>query len=155
MLSYRTGDLIKNVTQGTILHSCNSHGVMGAGFARQLREIYPKNYEVYRDWCLRVDHDNLGKALVIEVLTNTGPLLIINAVMQKDFATMENPRATSYDAVDQIFSDLYGQNVSPAMNDHVQMPRIGAGLGGGNWNIILEIILSHLPDNKQITIWDL
>ena len=95
MLSYRTGDLIKNVTQGTILHSCNSHGVMGAGFARQLKETYPKNYEVYRDWCLRVDHDNLGKALVTEGLTNTGPLLIINAVMQKDFDTMENSRATS------------------------------------------------------------
>lgn len=155
MLSYRKGDLIERVTEGTIMHSCNSHGIMGAGFAKQLKEVYPKNYELYKEWCDSWCDDRTGNILGNAIITkeNNEKLCIINAVTQQDFATPLNPRATSYDAVDNVFRKIY--NTENPIFDHINMPRIGSGLGGGNWNIILEIILSHLPDDKRITVWDL
>jgi O-acetyl-ADP-ribose deacetylase (regulator of RNase III) len=146
MIHYAKGDLIKSVTSGVILHQCNAYGVMGAGFALQLKNTYPDIFKTYREYCADFAIDPkrlLGESLV----TKTGELTVINAFGQVGTG---GRKATSYDALDKIFYNLYNGHEVP---DNINMPKIGAGLGGGNWGVIEQIILSYLPADKTVTVW--
>lgn len=153
MISYTKGDLIKEVKQGVILHQTNCFGVMGAGFALQLKNEYPRNYDVYRSHCNypgQEPEDLLGTTLCT-AFNNHDRLIIINAFGQVGTG---GRKATSYDALDQIFFDLY-KSENKSYNDHIHMPKIGSGLGGGNWQVIESIIKNYLPENKKVTVWEL
>lgn len=147
MIHYARGDLIKSVKTGTILHQVNAYGVMGAGFARQLRETYPDVFKTYSNYCADFAIDP-GRLLGDCLVTKTGNLTVINAFGQIGTG---GRKATSYDALDRIFHNIYS-NDDPH-TDHIHMPAIGSGLGGGNWKVIEQIILSHLPENKEVTVW--
>lgn len=153
MISYAKGDLIKNVTSGVIMHQTNCHGVMGAGFALQLKHTYPINYQHYTRYCAACKDDPrrlLGEALIVK----EGDVTIINAFGQVGTG---GRKPTSYDALDDIFYKLYHSevNINQSWNDHIHLPLLGCGLGGGVWIVVEEIILSHLPVNKEITVWTL
>ena len=146
MINYKTGDLIASVTEGVILHGCNALGVMGAGFALQLKTQYPTNFKDYQAFCKNYS-DILGNYVC--TVTNNYKLIIVNAITQQ---AVGGRRAVSYDAIDDIFHQIY-LSYNNDWNKHIQMPKIGAGLGGGKWEIIEEIMLSHLPEDKDITVW--
>ena len=50
MIKYEKGDLLTNVKDPNVFiaHGCNCRGVMGSGFALQVKMMYPKVYETYR-----------------------------------------------------------------------------------------------------------
>jgi len=52
MVKYKYGDLLANVKdlKVFIAHGCNCKGVMGSGFALQVKTMYPKAYEQYRSF---------------------------------------------------------------------------------------------------------
>ena len=50
MVEYVKGNLFDE-PQEIIVHGCNARGVMGAGFAKDLKEKYPENYKEYRKYC--------------------------------------------------------------------------------------------------------
>lgn len=125
---------------------------MGAGFALQLKEAYPLNYRSYVQYCAtRPPEYLLGECLVSTNLDKEG-LTIVNAFGQEGFS---GRRATSYDALDDIFYDIYHSEIyfNQSWNDHIHMPLIGSGLGRGDWNVIEKIILGNLPADKEITVW--
>jgi O-acetyl-ADP-ribose deacetylase (regulator of RNase III) len=82
--------------------------------------------------------DLMGTIIPVE----TNGKVIINAITQHDYGR-DGGRYVSYDAVSDAMLNIndwcvkYGET-------HVVMPQIGAGLGGGNWNVIEAIIESHL-----------
>jgi O-acetyl-ADP-ribose deacetylase (regulator of RNase III) len=161
MISYAKGDLIKTVKTGVILHGCNCLGIFGAGFALQLKRVYPENFSVYEGYCQSHKADELlGTALIhrlgnpIDVLNTPidESLIIVNAFTQRGVG---GRKAVSYDAIDQIFYDIYTHGYNSSWNSHIHMPMIGSGLGGGDWNAIEAIISSHLPEDKDITVWKL
>lgn len=46
------GDLFEDLEKGdTIAHGCNSFGLMGAGIAKPIKEMFPKNFERYKKLC--------------------------------------------------------------------------------------------------------
>ena len=146
MIQYAKGDLIKEVKQGVMLHQVNCFGVMGAGFALQLKNEYPRNYDVYRSHCNypnQEPEDLLGTTLCTS-FNNHDRLIIINAFGQLGTG---GRKATSYDALDTIFHQMYSNMNNRVMFGHVHMPMIGSGLGGGDWSVIEKIIESHLPDS--------
>lgn len=152
MLQYAKGDLIKNVTRGVILHQVNCFGVMGAGFALQLKNTYTRNYDVYHSHSNRADlkpEDLLGTSLCTS-FNNHDQLIIINAFGQLGTG---GRKATSYDALDKIFYDLYSTDYNRMVYANIHMPMIGAGLGGGNWGVIETIIESHRPEDCDVTVW--
>jgi O-acetyl-ADP-ribose deacetylase (regulator of RNase III) len=104
MLQYAKGDLIKSVTKGVVMHSCNCLGVMGAGFALQLKYAYPKNFDLYKKCCDRVSGLDPASLLGEMIITRENDVTIINAFGQVGTG---GRRATSYDALDKIFYDLY------------------------------------------------
>jgi O-acetyl-ADP-ribose deacetylase (regulator of RNase III) len=154
------GDLIKLALNGTfdvIIHGCNCFNIMGAGIAKQIAETFVGPYSP-----ASVDKStNVGDESKLGCFTfgyhkrkDSSILIIINAYTQYGCATKDNPRVVDYDAVKSAFSGIYDiiKNV-PYLK--IGYPVIGAGLAGGNWSIISEIIDYELGSlNHTLVEWD-
>lgn len=150
-IEYIKGDLFAtDIT--TIVHGCNAQGVMGSGVAKIIREKYPKAYDRYRKEYELHNHLKLGHVIPVpcgdRVNDPDNYKIIVNAITQ-DFYGRDGTRFVSYDAVADAmtiinrFSEVYGIT-------EVAMPLIGAGLGGGDWNVIAAIIESELKTVQPI-----
>ena len=140
MITYFKGDVLKS-NEVAILHGCNCQGVMGAGIARQIKDQYPK---VFNEYYKRFVTHGLELGSVQYVAADNK--LFINAMTQKNIG---NGRQVSYDAIEhclqKVNSDFLGSTIA--------MPKIGAGLGGGNWEIIEKIIEVTCPD-IDVHVWE-
>lgn len=139
---YKFGNLV-DADEDWIMHGCNSHGVMGSGVALAIRQKWPIAFETYRDAYER-DGLTLGKNYYCMVEGNGVPTkMIINAITQKDFGR-DKKQFVDYDAIrscvkeanhmGEILCGIF--NISPK----IALPKIGAGLGGGDWAIISKIL---------------
>lgn len=133
MITYVTGDLL-GATQKVIVHGCNNRGVMGSGVARQIRARWPNVYEVY---ALRHKVFGLELGDIVPVATLDGKI-IVNAITQDGFGR-DGQRYVDYAAIERCFETI-NDRVENWEVTEVAMPRIGAGLGGGEWHVIESII---------------
>lgn len=154
----KIGNLM-NVTAGHIVHGCNARGVMGSGVALAVKRKFPGAYESYL-----MQHEviglELGKAYPVRISDN---LYVWNAITQEGFGAPT--RNTSYDAIATCFeqiNDTIKRMSEPADERslvlkmdpppaEVNIPMIGAARGGGNWEIIREIIEQTM--NYPVTLW--
>jgi O-acetyl-ADP-ribose deacetylase (regulator of RNase III) len=150
------GDIL-NIESGIIVHGCNNCGVMRSGLAKQVRYKYPEAYDEYLRMFqgdgLKID---LGEISHIQI---TKYKIIVNAITQDGFG-YDGKKYVSYDAIELSFShvvelaskieDEYGKKLD------IVFPKIGCGLGGGNWNIVEKIIDETVPDRfcKRLYIHD-
>lgn len=136
---------ILNEKTGLIVHGVNCRGKMGAGIALKLRNLYPKTYYDYLDFCNRHERPSalLGKVIFTKI---NDELIIANAFTQLNYGT-HGIRYVSYDAIDSCFNII--NQYAYKNNLIIKYPRIGVGLGGGNWNIISTIIESNINDNVR------
>jgi O-acetyl-ADP-ribose deacetylase (regulator of RNase III) len=138
-IEYVKGDIFKSEHR-FILHGCNAQGVMGAGFAKLVKEKHPFAYKNY----LYV-HQTRGLKLGEVIIVRCKGRVIIHAITQQYYGS-DGKRYVSYDAVANamaaIEENLYGNTVA--------MPKIGSGLAGGDWNVIAAIIETELKSVKPI-----
>lgn len=143
---YKKGNLL-NAEESIIMHGCNAQGVMGSGVAVQIRRKFPEAYHVYKS-SVGPKGLELGDISVAWIKYNHSedqPLLIVNAITQ-EFYGRDERRYVSYDAVTKVaekMSQLFGKR-------SVAIPKIGAGLGGGNWQVIESILENHAPDIQWV-----
>lgn len=159
------GDLF-DTKANYICHQVNCQGKMGSGVAKQIREKFPTVYEWYKFKC------DEGRRTMKECGFDKSPLLgQVQIVYKKDYLVGD------YDidpqAICNLFSqDQYGYNgrqytdyaafekcllqlkrMIPA-GETIAMPyKIGCGLGGGNWDIVLGIITRVLSDDYTVELW--
>jgi O-acetyl-ADP-ribose deacetylase (regulator of RNase III) len=161
MLHYKKGNLL-DVKEGIIAHGVNCQGVMGSGVALAIKQKYPIVFDAYRNLS-----DDYGLADKLQALLGqiqvrgvvpkdvshpTEPLLLVaNLFTQFDYGK-EKQRYVDYDAVATCFEKLYEIN-NRFYNLPLHIPKIGAGLGGGDWNVISVIIESVYKDD--VTVWEL
>lgn len=127
-LEYINGDLLAS-DEFYIMHGCNNQGFMESGIAAQIKKKYPVAYEEYRR-----HHELTGLRLGSFHLVDVNPgRRVINAITQT-----QGGIPVSYDAINQIFTDLNTVNLNP--HKRIAIPRIGAGVAGGSWDIIESII---------------
>lgn len=157
-LHYTIGDALD--TPAFILaHGTNNVGVMGAGIAAQIRKRWPTVNRAYAAACK--EDDLLGTTLLLPTgQPDGGPAWIAN-VMTQTLSRVPFPkarhRAVEYDATDAALQDLANQLADrwPDASLTIAMPRIGAGLGGGEWSIIEAIIRSTLvAAGHTVTVYD-
>lgn len=129
------GDLIKLAQAGefdVIIHGCNCFHTMGAGIAHTIRRAFPEAY--YADGTTPyADHNKLG----LYSFAHIGNLIVVNAYTQFDY---RGPRNADYAAIKKAFNGIKKQFTGK----RIGYPLIGAGLAGGNWNIISQIIDEEL-----------
>ncbi len=128
-----------------IVHGCNAQGVMGSGVARYVRDNFPKAFYDY----VRVFEEQqgltLGQVIMSEVLPRR---MIANAITQRYFGS-DGKRYVDYDAVRESFRKVHDFAVGNNYKN-IAFPKIGAGLGGGDWNVIEKIIKEELKDLNYV-----
>ena len=146
-IRYDVGNVC-DASQIAIAHGCNAQGVMGSGVARDVRSRWPNVYEVYH---LRYQTFGLSLGEVIPVRTMDNKL-VLNCITQHVFGR-DGQRYVDYEAIDKVFRTIDHKVMDWEVTE-IAMPRIGAGLGGGDWNIISELIELN-SSNYQPVVYDL
>jgi len=139
------GNLIeefKNYKYKAIIQGCNCFNTMGSGIAISLRKEFSGVYQADTDFCKDVTNpvDRLGTYSYC--YTKYG--IIINLYTQFKYGT--DKRHVSYDAIADGFEKLNSIKLFHNKERLIGIPKIGAGLGGGNWNIIYKIIDEVTPN---------
>jgi O-acetyl-ADP-ribose deacetylase (regulator of RNase III) len=143
-ISYVVGDatLPQSAKTTIICHSCNDIGAWGAGFVVPLGQKYPEAREKYLEWSGRAP-SNIGaittpfKLGEVQFVKINPQLWIANLIGQKGVGFRNGP-PVKYDALYDGFVKVADFAVSQSAE--VVMPRIGCGLGGGDWNVVEKLI---------------
>lgn len=145
-MEYIKGDILTS-EDDVIIHGCNAMGVMGAGLALSIKNKFPIVYEKYRKKYLG-DGLFLGEIIPVEIKPNK---FIVNCITQEYFG--RSGVYVDYSAIEQCLKRLNNWCREKNLKS-VSSPKIGAGLGGGNWSKIEKIIKDNLKDLK-VTIYEL
>ena len=132
-----------------IIHGCNQQNSFGSGVAGAISDDLPYAKRAYHK-AFENERPALGDIIVARPPTPDAGPIVLNAITQ-EFYGRRARRYVSYEAIERAFSrlgdvinDLGGQRV-------VGLPKIGAGLSGGDWDTISEIILRvTAPDIKLV-----
>jgi len=141
-----SGDLIALARTGhfdVIAHGCNCFNTMGAGIAKTIKAHFPAAYAA--DMATRKgDRTKLGTCSSAVIPTH-GNLVVVNAYTQFDWrgAGMK----VDYDAVASCMRWIKNHQAGK----RIGLPKIGAGLAGGDWGRIAGIIGKEL-DGESITV---
>jgi O-acetyl-ADP-ribose deacetylase (regulator of RNase III) len=156
MLTHVHGNLF-NTDRRVIAHGVNCQGIFGAGVAGQVAKRYPEVKRAYE----RKDANDGWKPGDIQAVQADDGRLVVNMATQKTFG--RTGVHVKYDAVRKCFEQVValcedlslGQGGHPFLNG-LAIPRVGAGLGGGDWDTIECIILDCIKDKDvEVEVFDL
>lgn len=142
-IKYLKGDATQPQGEGNkmIAHICNNEGKWGAGFVLALSKKWSGPEKLYRS--IPVNKLELGTVRYIVVEDN---IAVANMVAQDGTKPKNGLSPIRYDALETAL-----KNVSEFCRDlgySLHMPKIGAGLAGGDWTVIEKII----EDNVQVPV---
>jgi len=143
------GNLISLALAGVfdvVVHGCNCQCTMGAGIAHIIATEFPEAMQV--DALTKVgDANKLGTINSAYVKRGEHSFWVVNAYTQ---LTYGRGMQVDYDAIKSAMSEVrhYFSGL------RIGYPKIGAGLGGGNWDEIAPIIDAAL-DGEDHTLVEL
>lgn len=145
-IQYKLGDLTR-ASEQCLVHGANAMGVAGAGVALAIRRAFP---EAYRDY--RREYDIFGLKPGQVIYSYSRGKVVLHAITQLSFGT--DRQHLDYEALLKTLTVI--NTIAPRDYgvDAIAMPRIGAGLGGGNWEIISAVIEST-STHYQPVVYDL
>lgn len=133
-----------------IAHGCNCFNTMGAGIAKEIKERLTDAYKADQR-TTKGDINKLGNYTLAECFISsiTGgfswAVTVLNLYTQYGYSRDEKP--FDYDAFTLCLRKI-NHNFK---GKHIGLPLIGAGLAGGDWDKIKQIIETELKD-MEITI---
>lgn len=145
MVKYKKGDLLE-ATEDIIAHGCNCSGGFGSGVAGQIAKKWPDVRAAYLK-----QHNSYGWELGSWQIVDADDKLVINCATQKKYL----PRGichADYDAIREVMGHV--KKYASHYNFSVAIPKIGAGLAGGDWNVI-EGILNEVFSDYDVTVYEL
>ena len=145
MIKYVKGNLL-DAEQVLIIHQCNAQDTMGSGVAKAIKDRYRQAYEDYISYFKLIPKEK--RMGLIQITKVNDKRSVCNLIGQLNYLP-RGQRHTSYDALTKGF-----EQVKSAYIGDIAMPKIGCGLGGGNWNKVSEII-ERVFDDRDIYIYEL
>ena len=146
MIKYIDGDLVRDSDQFDVIVQCaNCFCTMGAGIAPQIKNKFPEAYAVD---CATVsgDKDKLG---TISYTTSARKPIVVNLYGQYGYnGRTHGAIDVDYDAI-RSGMKLIKEKFS---GKFIGMPKLGAGLAGGDWNIIEKIIQEELQGEYVVIV---
>ncbi|SHN40951.1 macro domain-containing protein [Chitinophaga sp. CF418] len=136
------GNIFKIEGVQNYAHGCNCAGAMGKGIAVAFKERYPKMYQEYKMLC-RTGKFTLGS--VYEY--NYGDGYVFNLGTQVSWTTRANIEAVGQ-AIEKMLSIA-----STLKIDKIALPKIGAGLGGLNWDDVKAVIDTAAADFPEVDLF--
>lgn len=150
MIKEITGDLIDLAKKGefdVILHGSNCHHTMGSGIAKQIKFEVPEAFAVD----LETPYGDINKLGTISY-TKKHSFTVVNCYSQFRYGRNIQVYA-DYDAIERALTEV--KKIFPSKR--IGMPLIGAGLAGGDWNVIkviIEKVFCDPDDDVTIVKWD-
>lgn len=149
------GDLLANVTSNAIIvHGCNAKGVMGKGIAKSIKDLYPAAYLKYKE------HERKNGLVLGDIPTakvNDNNLFVVNGITQQEYwvpGASKSNVYVNYDAIALVFENLRLWMKVNKIDLPIHYPAIGAGLAGGDWERINNIINAELyGHDHHLWIW--
>lgn len=147
MVQYITGNLFS--TKATLIaHGVNCRGAFGSGVAGQMKRIFPGAYTAYIEKYQK-EGWKLGDVQIIEIAPNTFPL-IANCATQFGYGYADGQTVfADYPAIERVMEVL--EYYCSTRKYSLAIPRIGAGLAGGDWETINQII-KDVFDKSPVTL---
>lgn len=145
---YKQGDFLEG-PEPYKLHGCNAQGVMGSGAALAVRKKFPKAYEEYKKY-----HREYGLQVGRVVCYHLRDITVINAIIQEYYGRDADTVYVDYSGVESIMQSLDRQAKYLDYTPQIAMPKIGAGLANGDWEIISKIIEDN-SENFQAIVYTL
>jgi len=152
MIKYMDGDIL-DCKEDVIVQSVNHQGVMGGGLALQIKNKYPEimdKYGEYKTFCETTKFENIRA---------NGSVAWYHAKDGKRIASIfgqdEYGRRKRYTDYVSFGNGLYSvKNMAMWMEYSLAIPYgIGCGLGGGDWNIILDIIQTTFSFSPEVEVF--
>lgn len=144
-LLYVVGDLVRDAEQfEVIVHGCNCFNNMGAGIAAAVRKKFPEAYKID----VSTQYGDVTKLGTFTYTKETNPI-VVNAYTQYRYG--REKRHADYEAIRSCMK----KTKEVFTGKKIGMPLIGAGLAGGDWNIIEQIIKEELRgEDVTIVKWE-
>lgn len=168
MIRYIKANIVDEIKTGqydAAAHGCNCFCRMGAGVAKALTDEWPEiavsdqSYKVSKkrpQGITEGDHNKMGNFSSLDLYKTTKNgrfeqvITIYNLYTQYRYGT--DQRQIDYHALSMSLYKMYHDfRKSPTS---LIIPKIGAGLAGGDWSTIENIIQARLPDTL-ITVCEL
>jgi O-acetyl-ADP-ribose deacetylase (regulator of RNase III) len=145
MIKYIDGDLVKDAELfDVIAHCCNCFCTMGAGIAPQIKTKFP---EAYKADCETINGDT-NKLGTISYTENTKPI-VVNLYGQFDYTGRRTGQMDlDYTALRSALREMKNKFSGLLFG----LPKIGAGLAGGDWDVIEAIIEEELEGERVIVV---
>lgn len=146
------GDAIElffnSTTDAIIMHGANCQKIMGAGIALQVRErLSPLFYLDQYD--TRNATQRLGSYSAV-VVGNVGEKIKIGANLYTQFNPGAEFNITALRNSLKAFG--YSIPVKKRINFTVYLPKIGCGIGGGDWKEVLPVLQKELADFNVVIV---
>ncbi len=153
-IKYVKGDATTPTGTGNkiITHICNDIGGWGKGFVLAISNRWSQPEKMYREWYKSENNVALGQIQIVNVEPE---IWIANMIGQHGVTKSKtgNP-PIRYDATEECLVKVALEAINK--NASVHMPRIGAGLAGGKWEIIESIIIKQLCEQEiDVTVYEL
>ena len=147
MLNFRKGNLVTALLEGDVdvlLHQANCQNTMGSGIAKEIKERAPGAYlsdTLYHRFCKRNHKSMLGTYSSSRVKSKS---IVINLYGQDFYSNREIGQPDTqywalFKALSAIKDKLKGKRVGIPK-------RIGCGLGGGDWDLVLHFLVVEYGD---------
>jgi O-acetyl-ADP-ribose deacetylase (regulator of RNase III) len=141
LIHYVVGDATHPTGEGNkiIAHIVNDIGAWGAGFVVALSRRWQAPEKMYRSWHASGEDFALGRIQTVRVEED---ITVVNMAAQAGVGWRAGVPPIRYDALRSCLAELslYAQE-----NDaSIHMPRIGCGLGGGDWRKVEPILQEEL-----------
>ena len=143
--------MIKYIENGNIFnlpdiknyaHGCNCAGAMGKGIALQFREKFPEMYTEYKKMC-KNGLFNPGDIYTFHY----GEGYVYNLGTQKDWKSKAEILFIE-ESLEKMFQQADDNHVTK-----IALPKIGAGLGGLNWQEVKRVLENIANKYKHIELF--
>lgn len=148
---YIKGDVTKTELK-YIAHGTNCKNAMGSGVAKAIYEVYPEVKERYHGYASQYQSSLYNqKQLLGEIQSvRSGNKTIYNLFTQLNYG-YDGKRYVNYKAIVDCFKSL----TESLEGEIIAIPKIGAGLAGGNWEMIEQLINDTVEDKLEIWVYEL
>ena len=150
MLKYKKGNLVDAWLDGEVdvlIHQCNCYNTFGSGIAKEIRERIPEAYDAD---CKTIKGD-VGKLGDFTVYSHESGRLVYNLYGQYGYGR-ERRIYTSYP---NLFKGLLGIQNDLVRPLRIGIPKLGCGLGGGDWSIVEGFVKATIAKENVVTVYEL